>query len=70
MIKAIHQRLKWLVAGDELRRLERYRVACHEAYRWLGEMPTAANTAQWIRACGEDHPRSGIAAHREGLRQL
>ena len=45
--------LKRLFAGKELRALERYRAACHLAYRWNGNKPNSAETAEWIMHVGE-----------------
>jgi len=60
--------LKWLVAGKELRALNRYRKACHLAYRWNGNVPNSAETAEWIQAVGEDLRGADIEQFRERLR--
>lgn len=59
--------LKWLVAGKELRALNRYRVACHLAWRWNGRIPNSAETADWIRQVGEDKRGADIEQFRESL---
>lgn len=60
--------LKRLVAGKELRALNRYRKACHLAYRWNGSLPNSAETADWIQAVGEDLRGADIEQFRERLR--
>lgn len=60
--------LKWLVAGKELRALNRYRKACHLAYRWNGRLPNSAETAEWIQAVGEDLRGADIEQFRDRLR--
>jgi hypothetical protein len=67
-MRAFREWLKWRVAGDELRRLARYRSACFTAHRWLSDQEGAL-VASWIEACGEDRPRCEINAFREALRQ-
>ena len=56
-------------SGEAAARVHRYRVACHEAHRWLSDREGAA-VAAWIRACGEDQPRIGIDRLRAALRQV
>lgn len=63
----LHERLKWLVAGKEMAKLSRYRVACREAWRWNGQIPGSSETALWIEANGEDLPRLGISEFRNQL---
>lgn len=59
--------LKRLIAGKELRALERYRAACQLAYRWNGNKPNSAETAEWIMQVGEDKRGKDIAQFRERL---
>lgn len=61
--------LKRWIAGKELRALERYRVACGLAYRWNGQEPNSAETAQWIQEVGEGKRGMDIEQFRERLRQ-
>lgn len=63
------ERLKWLIAGRELRALERYRVACAEVQRWNAGIPDSANTAQWISGVGEGERAFNIAQFRDYLRR-
>jgi len=60
--------LKRLIAGKELRALERYRAACHLAYRWNGQEPNSAETAEWINQVGEGKRGMDIEQFRESLR--
>lgn len=60
--------LKRLLAGKELRALERYRAACHLVYRWNGNKPNSAETAEWIMQVGEDLRGTDIEQFRERLR--
>jgi len=62
--------LKWRIASKELMTLERYRIACAEAERWLASDPIAAETAAWIRGRGEDSDVRGISRLRARLEML
>ena len=53
----------------ELRALHRYRVACHLVWRWNGQLPNSAETAEWIREVGEGKRPSDIEQFRERLRK-
>ena len=61
-------RLKWWIAGKEMRALERYRVACSLAWRWNGQLPNSAETAEWIQQVGEGMRGMDIEQFRERLR--
>lgn len=65
----IVERVKWLVAGRELQALHRYRAACALAWRWNGELPASADTARWIRECGDGERGMDIEQFRERLRE-
>lgn len=56
--------LKYLIAGRELAALNRYRYACHLVWRWMGNYPASANTADWIRQVGEDERGADVAEFR------
>ncbi len=60
--------LKRLVAGKELDALERYRMACNLAWRWNGQEPNSAETAEWISEVGEGKRGVDIEQFRERLR--
>lgn len=60
--------LKWLLAGQELAALHRYRKACHLVWRWNGGEQNSAETADWIRQVGEDQRGADIEQFRERLR--
>lgn len=47
------ERLKWWIAGEEMRALHRYRVACSLVWRWNGRVPNSAETAEWIQQVGD-----------------
>jgi len=59
--------LKRLIAGEELRALERYRYACSLIHRWNGNVPNSAETATWINQVGERHRAPDISEFRERL---
>lgn len=52
-MNAIHAGLKRLIAGRELDALERYRVNCEEASRFLHAFPAARDAIAYVRAMGE-----------------
>lgn len=60
--------LKMLVAGKEIRALERYRVACTTAHRWNGQEKNSPETAEWIGEVGEGKRGLDIEKFRERLR--
>lgn len=60
--------IRRLLCGRELDALERYRQATHNAWRWNGEMPQSARTAQWINDVGEGKRGMDISEFREDLR--
>lgn len=64
---AVRGLLQRMVAGKELRSLERYRQACHLAYRWNGNVPNSAETAEWIQAVGEGRRPPDIEQFRDRL---
>lgn len=51
----LRNRLKWLIAGDEMAEVERWRVRCSEYDRWLAEYPDIALVLRNLhqRASGE-----------------
>lgn len=55
LLKSLRSTLARLVAGDELDKLDRYRLACTEIERWLASYPHSAETAKWVRAFGEGY---------------
>lgn len=59
--------LKRLIAGPELAALERYRLACGLAWRWNGQIPASAKTAEWIRDVGQGERGMDIERFREEL---
>lgn len=59
--------LKRLIAGKELRALERYRTVCGLTYRWNGQLPNSAETAQWIQLVGEGRLGYDIEGFRSAL---
>jgi hypothetical protein len=70
VIRALLNWLKWRIAADELRELERYRTACCEARRWLGRLPMAADVAEWIQHSGNGWCRPEIAMLRARLERM
>ena len=56
---AFKQRLKWLIAGDELAALERYREACDEMLTWKPLDYRCQDTVKFIQRHGE-HMTSDI----------
>ena len=60
--------LKWLIAGNEMAALARYRKACALAWRWNGQVPNSAETAEWIKQVGEDQRGADIEQFREWLK--
>lgn len=53
----------------ELRALHRYQVACALAWRWNGQLPNSAETAEWIKEVGEGERGMDIEQFRERLRR-
>lgn len=68
MLKWLKNVIKHWVAKDEIRALYRYRQAAQLAYRWNGQLPNSAETAQWIAYCGEGVIGQDISGFREVLR--
>lgn len=60
--------LKRWIAGKELRALERYRIAVGLAWRWNGQLPNSAETAEWIGEVGEGKRGLDIEQFRDRLR--
>lgn len=61
--------LKWKIARKEMLTLERYRVACNTAGRWLaGYVPAASETAYWIQDVAEGSRPDDVEEFRERLR--
>lgn len=67
MFRWLIESLKQALCKRELAALERYRIACEEAQRWLDGQSRL--TADWIRACGRDDKRVNIAKHRMCLKR-
>lgn len=67
MAAAILAWLKWRIAGQELRQLERYRVAAQLVEQWNSHIPASAKTAKWIRQAAEDGRAYDIDRLREQL---
>lgn len=59
--------LKWWIAGKEMQALHRYRTACQLAWRWNGQLPNSAETAEWINEVGEGKRGMDIEQFRERL---
>lgn len=53
MTKWIRTRLKWLIAGDEMAEVERWRVRCSEYDRWLAAYPDIALVLQNLRGVAQ-----------------
>ena len=53
----------------ELRALHRYQVACALVWRWNGQLPNSAETAEWIMEVGEGKRPTDIEQFRERLRK-
>ena len=51
----------------ELRALHRYQVACALVWRWNGQLPNSAETAEWIMEVGEGKRPTDIEQFRERL---
>ncbi|SAK98403.1 hypothetical protein AWB80_07511 [Caballeronia pedi] len=49
MIRWLRERIAWLVAGQDLAELERWRTSCAEAQRWLSEFPDAFTALGHVR---------------------
>lgn len=60
-----HSRIREL--EEEVDILHRYRVACHEAERWLTPTVNGSEVAQWLRAVGEGEEVPSVEAFRETL---
>ena len=61
------ERLKWCIAKKEMQALESYRTACSVVYRWNGQVPNSAETAEWICEVGEGKRGLDIERFRERL---
>ena len=53
MSEWIRTRLKWLIAGDEMAEVERWRVRCSEYDRWLAAYPDIALVLQNLRGVAQ-----------------
>lgn len=53
MSEWIRTRLKWLIAGDEMAEVERWRVRCSEYDRWLAEYPDITLVLQNLRGVAQ-----------------
>lgn len=51
------------------RALHRYRTACALVWRWNGQVPNSAETADWIMEVGEGKRPTDIEQFRERLRK-
>lgn len=60
--------MKRMVAGKEMRALDRYRAACGLAWRWNGQIHGSSETADWIQQVGESQRGYDIEQFRESLR--
>jgi hypothetical protein len=58
-----------LLFDKELLALHRYQQASSLVWRWNGEMPQSAHTAQWIAEVGEGKRGLDIQEFRECLRK-
>jgi hypothetical protein len=66
-MKWVPEWIKWVVAGDEMLALNRYRKACHLVWRWNGNVPNSAETSEWISDVGEDRRAADIEQFRAAL---
>lgn len=62
------ERLKWWIAGKELKALHCYRQAAYLAKQWCSGERNASETADWIRQVGEGQRCADIEYFREQLR--
>jgi len=67
------ERIKWLVAGEELATLHRYRTNLHSIDRWFASHEDIVQVARWLKQYSEPHddpndPPSGWSISR--LRQF
>lgn len=60
--------LKRMIAGKEMRALDRYRAACGLTWRWNGQIHGSSETAEWIQQVGEGERGYDIEKFRESLR--
>lgn len=69
MLAAFREWLKWRVAGAEMAELERWRVRCEEASRWLAEFHDAADVLDHLAAwASPDRERVDVSTLREVMR--
>ena len=61
-------RLKWLLMPNEMRALQRYRVACYLARQWNSAITASAETADWIEQVGSGARGMDIEQFRERLK--
>lgn len=59
--------LKYLIAGNEMRQLDRYRRAAEEAAKWHSHIPQARLMAEWIAAFGEGRPCDFLPNQRKRI---
>lgn len=67
MAAAVLAWLKRRIASQELRQLERYRVAAQLVEQWNSQIPASAKTAKWMREVAEDGRAYDIERLREQL---
>lgn len=61
--------LKWIIAGRELAELERWRVECGQAERWLAESDDARHALEYVRGMAEGVWCENISWVRDRMRQ-
>lgn len=61
--------LKWLIAGEEMRELERWRVQWEQHRRWFAEFPDAADALDHMQQEVSGDYRRWIAFLRDDMRE-
>lgn len=69
MIKWLHSKIKWLVAGKELEELERWRSYWQQTDRWFAEFPEAEIALRYLEAKASGTYSKDIAELRNELRK-
>lgn len=61
--------LKWIIAGRELAELERWRVECGQAERWLSESDDARHALEYVRGMAEGVECKSVSWVRDRMRE-